>query len=146
MTARDILDVADALITGSKEAEWRSAVSRAYYAAFHVARQLLLQCGFVVPQGDQAHAYLWLRLANSGHPDVQIAGNDLNFLRKMRNWADYDLDRPMHPAPASGQVRATYTIIELLETVATEPVVRTQVTEAVKNYERDVLREVTWRP
>ena len=49
------------------------AVSRAYYAAIHVARLLLGQCGFGVPRGDQAHAYLWLRLSNGQHPDLANA-------------------------------------------------------------------------
>jgi uncharacterized protein (UPF0332 family) len=145
MNPRDILDVATTLIAGMSEAEWRSAVSRAYYAAFHVARRLLLQCGFAVPRADQAHAYLWLRLANSGHVDVQNAGNRCSYLRGMRNWADYDLDRPFAHHPAFGQVQAAESTIQLLEAVSAEPVVRTLIRDAIKVYERDVLREVTWQ-
>ena len=48
MKPRDFLDVADELSDG--EAHWRSAVSRAYYAAFHVARRLLIELGFVPSQ------------------------------------------------------------------------------------------------
>jgi len=76
MNANAFLELAGEWCTGIREGEWRSAVSRAYFAAFHVARRILRQGGFVVPQGDRAHAYLWLRLANSGHPDVDQAGND----------------------------------------------------------------------
>jgi hypothetical protein len=36
-----------------------AAVSRGYYAAFHVARQFMEDLGFLIPRGDQAHAYLW---------------------------------------------------------------------------------------
>jgi uncharacterized protein (UPF0332 family) len=146
MNPREFLDVADDLIAGSREADWRSAVSRAYYAAFHVARDLLLQCGFDVPRGDQAHIYLSRRLANSGHPDVENAGNDLNFLRALRNRADYDLDVPLLHATASGQVLAAETIIQLLETVPSAPAVQIQITDTMKIYERDVLGEVTWQP
>jgi hypothetical protein len=35
--------------------------------------------------------------------------------------------------------------IQLLEAVSAEPVVRTRITDAIKVYERDVLREVTWQ-
>ncbi len=70
MNANEFLELAGEWCTGAREGEWRSAASRAYYAAFHVARQILQQSGFNVPQGEQAHGYLWLRLANSGHPDV----------------------------------------------------------------------------
>jgi hypothetical protein len=88
MSSRDLLEVADDLLGGLKEAHWRSAVSRAYYAAFHEARLLLRRCGFAVPRGEQAHAYLWLRLSNCGHPDLAHAGAELNDLRSQRNWAD----------------------------------------------------------
>ncbi len=146
MTPRDILDVADTLITGIKEGEWRSAVSRAYYAAFHAARRLLAGCGFTVPQAEQAHGYVWLRLSNSGHPDVVDAGKDLAHLRTMRNWADYDLDQPMDHSAAIGYVQTAGAILQLLESVPTVPAVLTQITDAMKTYEKDVLKQVTWHP
>ena len=73
MDFRDYLGLAITLRDGATEAEWRSASSRAYYAAFHVARRFLLSLGFSVPRADRAHAYPWMRLANSGHPDVEVA-------------------------------------------------------------------------
>jgi uncharacterized protein (UPF0332 family) len=100
MDETGFLDLADTLSTGSHESEWRSAISRAYYAAFHKARRLLRQSGFTVPRGDLAHAYLWKRLSNSGHPDVNHIGQKLNDLRSARNWADYDFDLPVDSAIA----------------------------------------------
>ncbi len=58
MDFRDYLTLASTLAKGTTEAEWRSACSHGYYAAFHVARQLLLNFGFRVPQADKAHGYL----------------------------------------------------------------------------------------
>jgi uncharacterized protein (UPF0332 family) len=95
MNARDFLTLAQALAGQSTEAAWRTAVSRAYYAAFHVARDLLEGLGFTVPHADPAHGYLWLRLANSGNPQTVQAGNDLNAIRRERNIADYDLRRSL---------------------------------------------------
>jgi uncharacterized protein (UPF0332 family) len=146
MNPREFLDVAEQLIAGLTEGEWRSAVSRAYYAAFHVSRRLLLLCGFDVPRGEQAHIYLSRRLANSGHIDVENAGNDLNFLRGLRNRADYDLDVPLSHATSSGQVQAAETIVQLLEAVPKAPSIQAQITDNMKIYERDVLGEVTWHP
>src|SRR6266436_1986042 len=91
MKSRDFLTLAQRLVSESAEVSWRSAVSRAYYAAFHVARELLEDLGFVVPQGDRAHAYLWLRLSNSGDPLVVKTGRRLGDLRRWRNRADYDV-------------------------------------------------------
>jgi uncharacterized protein (UPF0332 family) len=89
MIGRDFLLVAQRLLAGATEADWRSAVSRAYYGAFHVARQLMGDLGFTVPQADRAHAYLWLRLSNCGHVQLTEAGRALNDLRRERNWSDY---------------------------------------------------------
>ena len=145
MNPRDLLDVANDLVTGLREADWRSAVSRAYYAAFHVARLLLRQCGFVVPRTDQAHSYIWLRLSNCGHPDIVKAGSDLRDLRSERNAADYDLDWPFPQPAALGDVQTAEDVIKLLDQVPTLPHVQQQITDAIRLYERDVLRQVTWQ-
>ncbi len=140
------LNVADALSAGDTEAEWRSAISRAYYAAFHKARSLLLRYGFRVPQGDQAHAYLWLRLSNAGHPDVMNAGRNLNHLRGVRNLADYDFNTSIEQMEALELFQRATDIIQLLDDLAKETTIRDRVLDAIKIYERDVLREVTWHP
>src|SRR4051794_8638980 len=74
MDFRDYLAVATTLANEATEAAWRSAISRAYYAAFHVACQLLANLGFRVPRADRAHGYVWMRLSNSGETDVERAG------------------------------------------------------------------------
>ena len=81
IVGQDFLDLAKKWVAEPTEAEWRCAVSRAYYATFHQARQYLSDLGFVVPRADQAHAYLWRRLSNCGNSQVQTAGSDLNALR-----------------------------------------------------------------
>jgi uncharacterized protein (UPF0332 family) len=145
MDFRDYLPLAITLWDGSTEAEWRSASSRAYYAAFHVARQFLLGLGFTVPRADRAHAYIWMRLSNAGHLDVERAGTRLNHLRGERNAADYDEHRPVVQLYAARHVQTAQEIIQALDAAAVEPV-RTQVTDAMKIYERDVLHDVTWHP
>jgi hypothetical protein len=145
MNPREFLDLADELSVGAREVDWRTAASRAYYAAYHVALRLLRQLGFEVPRSDQAHAYLWLRLVHAGHPDVETAGNELNDLRRTRNVADYDLDREFPQPTGMGGVKDGLRIIEILEAVPSSPAVRDRITEAMKSYERDVLRHVTWR-
>jgi uncharacterized protein (UPF0332 family) len=146
MDPHQFLEVADELSRGLREAEWWSAVSRAYYAAFHVAGGLLETCGFRVPQADQAHGYLWLRLSNSGHPDIDEVGRHLGRLRSDRNWADYDLHRSLPQQVALSSVSRASDIIKLLDLVAAEEAYRSRLTEGVKRYERDVLREVAWGP
>jgi uncharacterized protein (UPF0332 family) len=146
MDETGFLNVADALSTGDTEADWRSGISRAYYAAFHKARRLLLFSGSQVPRGDLAHAYLWLRLSNCGHPDVSNAGRDLNHLRGSRNRADYDFDTSIEQLEAMDLVQSAANIIQLLDDLSKEATILARVLDAIKVYERDVLREVTWHP
>lgn len=145
MDFRSYLPLADTLAKGTTEAEWRSACSRGYYAAFHVARQLLLALGFRVPQADRAHGYLWLRLSNAGVIEVKKAGSLLNDLRRERNRADYDDHRTITQAAVQTHVQHAEEIIQALDTAAVEPI-RTQITDIMKIYERDVLHDVTWHP
>ena len=145
MDAREFLTLAQQLSVARTEASWRSAVSRAYYAVFHVAKRLLEDLGFAVPRADRAHAYLWLRPANCGDAQVEQAGSELNELRRDRNWADYDIRRPMRQIVIQQQLPIATRIIQVFEAAAIEPT-RTTITDAMKIYERDVLHDVTWHP
>ena len=145
MNARDFLSLARRLVTDPAEAAWRSAISRAYYAAFHVARELLEDLRFQVPRTEQAHKYLAHRLSNCGVVQVQRAGSDLDALRDLRNQADYDLRRPMAQKIVSARLQLAERIIQIFDAARLEPA-RSQITDTIKIYERDVLREVTWHP
>jgi uncharacterized protein (UPF0332 family) len=145
MNERDFLTLAQALAAQTTEAAWRSAVSRAYYAAFHVARRLLEDLGFTVPSDEKAHAYLWLRLSNSGDPQTLRAGSDLRDLRRYRNEADYHLWRFVPQSLAVHRLHIAERIIQWLDAARVQPT-RTQITDAMKVYERDVLKNVTWHP
>src|SRR5947208_5571432 len=145
MDFRAYLPLAFTLANGGTEAEWRSGTSRAYYAAFHVARELLSDLGFVVPRAERSHGYVWLRLANSGEAAVIPVGNKLNDLRGERNRADYDAHRSLDQALAVGNIQTARTILNVLDAAAVEPV-RSQITAAMRDYERDVLKDVTWQP
>jgi uncharacterized protein (UPF0332 family) len=101
------------------EASWHSAVSRAYYAEFHVGREFLTALRFGVPQS--AHAYLWLRLQNCGDALIQQAESDLNDLRTRRNHADYDLRRAYPVAHVARWVQVAEAIILALESAAADP-------------------------
>jgi uncharacterized protein (UPF0332 family) len=135
---------AQRLLSSVAEEDWRTATSRAYYAAFHLACSFMTNLGFTVPKAERAHAYLWLRLQNCGDAVVQQAGSILNYLRQQRNWADYDLHRSFPLARAVADVQDAKTMIDTLDAVV-EPA-RTQILNAVKDYERLVLQEITWHP
>jgi uncharacterized protein (UPF0332 family) len=145
MTGRDFLPLAFRLVAATTEAEWRTAVSRAYYAAFHVARVLFEDLGFAVPRGEQAHGYLWLRLHNCGNLVLQQAGANLQALRRQRNRADYDFQFQQLSSAAVPQVRLADNIIRGLDSALVEPI-RSQIATAMRIYQHDVLHDVTWHP
>jgi uncharacterized protein (UPF0332 family) len=145
MDPRDFLVVAAEWAAGTREAEWRSAVSRAYYSVYHVGRELLIRAGFAIPDGPTGHSAVLLRLANAGQPDIREAGNTLRILRGFRNRADYDLDTPFLEAWAVEQTQQAHNLIRVLDELAATPTVLARVVAAIQVYERDILREVTYR-
>ncbi len=143
MNGRDFLATARRLANGTDESDWRSAVSRAYYAAFHVARDLLAALRFQVPRADRAHNYLYVRLNNSGVPPVQQAANLLQELRNRRNRADYDLGPAVPRQAATDAIAFAESILQTLD--ALTPAERTQITAAMRTYEH-LIGDVTWHP
>ena len=117
MDPKDFLRVANDLAKSDEAAELRSAVSRAYYAAFHVARKLLVDMGFEISKGSGAHGDICNYLGNAGNPTVEHAGSNIGDLKGWRNQADYELDLDEHENSRSVQkiVSITEQIIKDLE-------------------------------
>jgi len=83
---------------GRFPADFRTAISRAYFAVFNLGVELLEDMGFSIPQNARGHNDLYLHFAHSGDADIKNMANQLNNLRTKRNHADYrlawpDLDR-----------------------------------------------------
>lgn len=91
MTGEDFLSLAIGLSSSDREADCRSAVSRAYYGAFHVGFALLGSFGIQLPRWASAHDKLYQCLANSANRDLLAAAKILTKLRSERNLADNDL-------------------------------------------------------
>jgi uncharacterized protein (UPF0332 family) len=146
MTGRDFFALAGQLHRMQDEAAWRSAVSRAYYAAFHAAREFFVSMRFVVARSDKAHAYLWLRLQNCKDLPLERAGSELNDLRNERNKADYDFQLPLVQQRAGQLILTAERIILALEAAAADPARLAAVQAEVIRYERDVLKTVSYTP
>jgi len=72
----------------SQEAAFRSAVSRAYYAAFCYARNFARDFeGFIPRNNVQDHALVKTHFMNQGRPYI---ARKLDALRKWRNACDYN--------------------------------------------------------
>ena len=114
---REFLDVADSLLESHTEAHWRSAVSRAYYAAFHVARRFLSQHGLTVSMTANAHREVRDMLKLSGIPFVRKLGMKLDGLRTRRNEADYAVDEKLTPETSRKAVARARRIMSGIDSI-----------------------------
>lgn len=95
MSPNDFLTLADALLkTLPCPAAFRSAVSRAYYAAHHHIALFVESAGVTILKSGEAHRDVWLHLTGIDDPELETVGNELAELQIDRNAADYDLQKP----------------------------------------------------
>jgi uncharacterized protein (UPF0332 family) len=97
---RDFLAQAERLLASDLEVDRRSAVSRAYYAAYHLAKNLVTEkCGVVLSKTADSHQAVQRCLTNSQRSQLRTAGSRLESLRGERNCADYNLTDPRFAIP-----------------------------------------------
>jgi len=98
----EYFDLAQALtgvstVTVTQEAKLRSAISRAYYSAYHQARLYLMGKGVQFTKSSLAHQSVAQFLSMSADRTLKSLGNDLTRLRDYRNEADYELVMSRNP-------------------------------------------------
>ena len=111
----EFLALARALAQRREEAALRSAISRAYYAAFGKARAFLEAEGmsFAADAGD--HALVWETFRGSSNDVRYYIGEDGFGLRNSRNRADYDAGVSDIQARAQRAIRKAEAIFKALE-------------------------------
>jgi hypothetical protein len=92
MDPRELQKLALKLIASANPAEVRTAISRAYYATYHVGAEALEEMGFIIEKGPQGHKGVQHRLHNSGDPEISNVGSKLGDLETRRIDADYHLN------------------------------------------------------
>ena len=110
-----------ALLTPALDpAACRSVISRAYYAAFHVAQEFLDQIKVVIGQSPQAHVTVQHALNNGGHATLAAVSTTLRALHAERLAADYDLAWPTPELPAQAALMLGYAgrVIDQLDRLA----------------------------
>jgi uncharacterized protein (UPF0332 family) len=85
-------------------AGFRSAVSRAYYAAHHCLKDFIESGGVSIDRGANAHADVWNHLADIGDAEIERVGSDLFNLHSERIGADYRLTRRNVESLASASI------------------------------------------
>jgi len=137
MNPRDFYALADELAKANSPAKRRSAISRAYYSAFHVGVDALRSLGFTVSKGAAGHGEVVRCLVNSGDSPTSTAALRLSDLHSVRNRADYQLERV--DVEQSSNTRAAVdqarVIIETFDRVAIAPN-RSQIQAAIASWRK----------
>ncbi len=94
MSPEQFLQLANrlALSAASGPAEFRTAISRAYYGIFHTARQVLNeQMQFYCKSGANEHQWIQRHFANCSSKIARKAGRLIQTMHDARKQADYEL-------------------------------------------------------
>src|SRR5260370_26393957 len=111
MLSSEFQDTAERLVHGATEGDWRSGISRGYYAVFHFFREFLLLHSLNIGRGGQAHFNLYTGLWNCGFPTVAATARKINDLRLKRVSADYEFRQWMGQPYALSAVQAARAIV-----------------------------------
>ena len=135
MNPREFQELAKKLVNGDSPAEFRTAVSRAYYSVFNVGAELMKEMGFPIRENASGHGELEHRLSNSKHIDIEKVGSQLGDLRSRRIQADYRLERREVETRKTAQaiVQQPSTMIMVLDKCRTGPD-RPKVVEGIRDY------------
>lgn len=118
------LELAKELAARDDEASARSAISRAYYAAYHWARDYVVQELAVTVPKAEAHQAVWDALMRQGRKRAEYAaGAGGKRARVLRNQADYEARMPGGQTPketAQVAVKAAEAIIRNLDSLRSQ--------------------------
>ena len=105
-------------LSASDEAKYRTAISRAYYAALGLARKYLINEGYTVPKTAESHYTVkrdFIQVSkNLKDRRYAVVGQKLGILRDERAKADYDDIVIRVEEIAKGAIEDSKYIIEFL--------------------------------
>ncbi|MGH7598047.1 MAG: HEPN domain-containing protein [bacterium] len=140
MLGEEFLEVSKSLLKTPKEAAYRTAVNRAYYAVFHCCAAFFRELGFKISDGPQTHGQLLARINNCGTPELQSIYNDLVDLYKHRLLADYDLNSSFFHGQSLVAliVASADQIIAAVKRCQQSQDLRLQIRNGIREYERKI--------
>ncbi len=136
MDPRDFLTIANELAnkTSATAADLRTAISRAYYAAFNTGLEHLAKLNQAWENLN--HGEVARYLSNSGNSDIETAGKNLERLHSLRITADYRMrdPRPENKDTVIFWIRRTRNIVDLLD----QHCQGSTVANGIREYERKI--------
>ena len=142
MNPRDFYILALKLSKSNQPVECRTAINRAYYAAYHVGIEILedLECGIKISKNAGGHGEVIKFLSNSGDKLTENAATQLNGLLSNRIKSDYRLDYSgvENKETADANVKVALGIIEILEDWSNDDAKRNQIAKALIEYQERI--------
>jgi uncharacterized protein (UPF0332 family) len=83
-------NLADELSKRPEESCLRTAIGRAYYYAFHLARKRIIDNRFFISPGADSHKQVWEKFEGSADHRRRSLGVLAKFLKEKRQRADYE--------------------------------------------------------
>ena len=120
MKGREFITVAQRLSPGTCEADWRAIVGRAYYGLILESRDSLRRWGFLPLPRAPIHSFVRLRFDFAQDADLKKIGRYLNSLSRLRNDADYHIDKPgpfTKPSGAADAIRDAGMGVNILDQI-----------------------------
>lgn len=118
MDPRDFNVLARELANRADSASHRTAISRAYYAAYNVAARFLESFNYSIPHDPNSHTLVRKCLSYSEDRQMMIAGKKLSDLYNSRLEADYQLSKPENQKDAISRVEIASGLIKILDDAA----------------------------
>lgn len=118
VSCHEFLNSAVQLVEGASEIDYRNAVSRAHYAAYHACKSVVHCCPVVKAENMGHHEFLALQFQKypkekSGHKAAHKIAWLMNQTRLARGRADYDIGNSFKQGYARTQVGNAKRIIDL---------------------------------
>lgn len=142
MNPRDFCSLAHTLVQEARNkpspVRCRTAISRAYFAAYNVAIEILSNMNiYILGQGGDKHVIVREYLNNSGDQSIKAAKKELNDLhenRKASDYLDYKLKNfdPENPTTALSCVKVASSIIKRLDACSLDQ----KIVKALKEHHR----------
>jgi hypothetical protein len=98
-------------------------------------RDALFLWGFTLPPRETVHAFVYQRFATPNHHDLQVIGDSLNSLVRLRNEADYQLKNQgsfRNAGPVQQAIRQAADALFILDRLDNDRISRASAVAAIR--------------
>ena len=138
MDPLDFHKLASKLVIQGGTAEFRTAISRAYYSTFLLCCKRINDLGFNLPRDARSHEEVKCYLNNCDDFKLSQVAFQLLDLRHKRNWADYDLNckQVENKKNATGALKQAERMISTINNRFNEK--SSEITDKINEYRKNV--------